>query len=209
AGTALGELAVLALGQGRFEQAEQFFEESLQLLREAGDRTGALQTLKNRAELPYARGDYAATWKLDEEALTLAESLADIHVLAPCKTKLGVLALLEGHDDDAEALFDEALAVQQELHDSNCSAISLRNLGVLALERGDVAVAQERLEQSLAFFTEIARQGAIARTQVCLGMALFATGNVQQAEDAYLTSLRIAQRLERVLWTRLIIAAGL
>jgi predicted ATPase/class 3 adenylate cyclase len=206
---ALGELAALSLGQGQFEQAEELWEESLHLSQQVGDHKGVLDVLKNQTNLPYVRGDYQAAWRLDKEALALAESLGDAHDIAICKTSLGELALLEGHDDEAEALLQDALAVQEQLHDSNCSAMSLRILGILALERADVAIAQARLEQSLALFAKIAKQVSIPWTQICLGLTQFATDNIQNAEAAYLTSLRIAQRLERGLWARLSVAAGL
>jgi predicted ATPase/class 3 adenylate cyclase len=207
-GKALGELAVLALGQARFEQAEQLFEESLRMLREVDDHTGVLEVLREQADAPYLRGDYQTAKTLYKQALALAERLGDIHDLAACRAALGELALLEGNIADAEALLQEALVAEQQLHDSNCSGITLGWLGRLALERGDVVGAHESLNQSLELFRQIARHAWIAETQVFLGMAHFASSNVHLAEAAYLAALRITRGLERGLGNRRRIAAG-
>ena len=139
---ALRGAGVLALDQGDMVEAHSFFEESLNIFRELGDKVGVARVLANLALIADTERNYDAAVRLYEESLSLARELHDNMAVARALNNLGIIALsVKGDYDAAHSLFAEALALCRELGDRTSAAFCLSNLGAIDLKKGDYVSA--------------------------------------------------------------------
>jgi len=136
-------LGVLAQDTGDYGQARQFYQESLRIAEELGDRAGVAQTLHQLGMLAQDTGDYGQARRLYEESLRIKEELGNRAGVAISLGQLGRLAELEGNYRVAVRLWAVALATFEELHSPNRDIV----LGWFARLREQLG--EERFEQLL------------------------------------------------------------
>jgi non-specific serine/threonine protein kinase len=144
---ALNAAGVLAGLQGDNEQAEAWFQESLELWRRIGDISRVAATVGNLGLVAENRQDVDRALELFLESQALYERVEDERGIA---VSLGARAWLErqkGNDADAVPLLERSVALFRTLGDHHSLANSLANLGHSTLALGDA-------KQSAAYFTE-------------------------------------------------------
>jgi non-specific serine/threonine protein kinase len=124
---AAGALASL---QGDPAAAQAFFEESLALFRELGDKRGIASSLIQLGVVARIQGDDAAARALLEEGLALSCEVGDKGEMAWSLGSLGGVAFDQGDYALAQARFEESLALSRELRDQKGIAMILNNLVV-------------------------------------------------------------------------------
>ncbi|HEU5422051.1 MAG TPA: tetratricopeptide repeat protein, partial [Nitrolancea sp.] len=149
--SALTQLAHLAYAQGDLEIAERRYAESLDIRRRAGDdaRTIAV-SLYGLARVHRARADYAVARALLVESLEQFQAAEDDVQIAGVLVALGLVALLEGDDEEAGGAFRESLARALKVGDRPGEAGALIGLAYAALGRGQPRRARTLLGESLA-----------------------------------------------------------
>jgi len=125
----------LTYKQGDYPTAQAYYEQSLLLCRELGERTGAAVALLNLGQVALASGnDGHAQSYLDESLATFQELGAKVYS-AYTLACLGYIARRAGAIERAKARLAESLVLMQELDDETGIASCLVGLaGVAALE---------------------------------------------------------------------------
>jgi class 3 adenylate cyclase/tetratricopeptide (TPR) repeat protein len=95
-------------------------------------------------------GNWRRAEQVDEEAMALAEELADEHAKASCETALAEVARKQGRFDEAVARLDRAASKFRSLGEEDGLANVLKLVGTVAAQRGDYPKAVESYEASLA-----------------------------------------------------------
>lgn len=104
------DLGLLAVYQGRYEVAEGYFHESLELKRALGETQGIAYALGNLATVAELRGgDLLEVAAKHQESLTLKRQLGDRRALSKTLYRLGNVALRQGDVGAAAAHYHEAL----------------------------------------------------------------------------------------------------
>src|SRR5262249_10337779 len=129
------------------QRAEQ---RSVRLYRLLGDREGIawpLQILSRAAEV---RGDFAESQQLNQEALAAARETDQLDVVSGALNSLAVVALEQGHPDEARQRADEAMKIAQsiEFTPQICQAAAI--LGGIEYSVGRSDVARSMWEQALS-----------------------------------------------------------
>jgi tetratricopeptide (TPR) repeat protein len=106
---AMNMLASGAAMAGDHETARQWFEASVSLEREIGNRAGLTAVLGNFARLERDEGDLAKSRQLLEESLVIAREDEDEVNIAWVDKELATTAIQEGALDEARALLEEGL----------------------------------------------------------------------------------------------------
>ncbi|MGB6013701.1 MAG: tetratricopeptide repeat protein, partial [Nodosilinea sp.] len=122
---------------GRYDEAEPFLQEALQIRQTAlgPDHPDVATSLNNLAELYRLQGRYGESEPLHQEALSIRrQQLGDRHpAVATSLSNLALLHLDQGRYEEAEPLHQESLAIRRErLGDRHPDiATSLNNLAGL------------------------------------------------------------------------------
>jgi len=156
----LSKLAALYKAQGKYERAEPFYREALNLYRQAsGDgQVDVAIILNNLAELYRSQGKYGEAEPLYSQSLALMRrSLGDDHPdVATSLNNLAGLYQARGQYEQAEPLFVESLEMRQRLlgNDHPDVATSLNNLAVLYFDTERYGEAESLLAQEIAICTQ-------------------------------------------------------
>lgn len=145
----------LADTQGDYEVALAYYNESLKIYRELGDRRGAARPLNGLGLVSFGQGDFDTARSFLEESLAIKRELADPSSISIALNNLGLVAHSQGDYKTARAYLGESLAVDRELGDKDAIATSLVNLGAVALDDGSYEEARPLFMEGLTLFNEV------------------------------------------------------
>jgi predicted ATPase/class 3 adenylate cyclase len=141
--------------RGDHERAEQLYEESLTLSREARDTQNIASSLLQLGNVKGERGDYEGARRYYEEGLALSRQLDDTALLASYLINLGYESLLQGDPERGAALNEEAAVLLRERGHKAKLQYALDNLGWAALVSGDNERAHSLHRESLELSREL------------------------------------------------------
>ena len=193
---ALFAAGVLAGEQGDYASAEALINESQDIARELGDKTGIAVSLNALAVFARDRGDAATAHILFEASLGLWRELGDEKAVARALSNLANVLKLQGDYDRSRTLYAECLAIFRGLGDRTGVAWSLNYEGDVAHDQGDCAGAQALYEQGLVIFRELGDRWGIAGTLADLGSLAREQRNYPRGHSLYRESIKIFQELE-------------
>ena len=192
---ALNWSGILAWKQGDYPAADAFYEQSIAIRRELGDRKGVGAVLNNQGLLAYEQGDYRSARLLHEDSLSIDRELGDRWGIAVSLIHLASLAMIQGDHVSARALNDESLAIFRELDDRTHVANAIRSLGNLHSRLGDHDAARALYDESLAICRDLGDRSGIAGALHGLGVTARHGGDPAQASALLQESLRIYREL--------------
>jgi predicted ATPase len=163
-------LALAAGGFGRFTDGDQdgaqsFFEQSLPLLRQAGDKVRAALTAGVLGHLLALRHQDGAAASMLDESQTLLRELDNYELTGSDRVQhelnvayvynfLGQIRLSQGDNQGAAELFTQALSAARRAQDRITILLSLYDLGVSSQAQGDLAGAVTYLGEGLSLAAE-------------------------------------------------------
>jgi tetratricopeptide (TPR) repeat protein len=140
------------LSRGNPDRSITLLEEALPLLRSTEEARWVISALNHLGNAFSRARETTAARRTYEEGLQLAREERAERAIAMITANLGFLALVEGRDDDAEALLQQAAEADLRTGGPSALASTLVNLTLLSLRRDDVATAAEQIAESLALF---------------------------------------------------------
>jgi predicted ATPase/class 3 adenylate cyclase len=185
----------LAQAAGAAEEAQQRYEQALELYRLAGDDDGVVRTLYDLGSAHLAQGRTDAAERLYGEALGLARATGNIRGEATALGNLSHLALRQGNTDRAETLGEEALALDRRRGDDYAVAWALENLALVDLRDGRLERAAERLAESLPLTLALQDNLTMGNTLVVLAALALARGDPEAAAQVLGTGARVREPL--------------
>jgi DNA-binding CsgD family transcriptional regulator len=141
--------------RGDFRRAKPILEEGLELSREADDRLGIADALRELAAVSSLIGDRAKAKALYEEGIALCRELGYRLRLGDFLHILGDTLLLEGDYERGAALSEEAAALFRERGDKGGLLYAVDLLGWVALLQDDYARAKTSYQESLMLCIEL------------------------------------------------------
>ncbi|HEX9373216.1 MAG TPA: tetratricopeptide repeat protein, partial [Roseiflexaceae bacterium] len=134
---ALRGAAWMAEVHGPAAAVRAFYEESLALCRDLGERRGVAAVLRDLGSYAWAQGDYARAAVLCEESLALCWGLGDGYGSADALAWVAAAVRDQGDYPRALGLFAESLALWRELGDKVGMATVLNGMGDTTRYQGD------------------------------------------------------------------------
>lgn len=186
---ALNAAGNLALEQGDYDRATEFYNAALVLRREAGERRGEANSFSNLGVVARSRGEYEQARRLYEDALAIFRELEDLAGVASVRDNLGFVAQSQGDYDDAEEQYREALDLFRRQGDVSGVCIALTNLGEVARYRGEYDQALEFYGEARTLAEELGDKSAIAGLTSNQGSVAYRQGDHAGAIELYLQSL--------------------
>jgi len=126
----------MAQAQGDYERAPRFYEESLSLLREAGDKRGISTGNAGLSDIARMRGDLPRARDLLEQVLQLSRERGEDRAVALTLESLGGIAETLTGPREATVLHRDSLAVFMRIGDQRGIAMALEGLARAAAQAG-------------------------------------------------------------------------
>jgi tetratricopeptide (TPR) repeat protein len=126
-GNALNNLGALAHQQGRYSDAEAYFNQALAIVRDLGDRVGEGTALNNLGLLAHSQEYYNEAEAYFAQALAIVRELGDRESEGWTLHNLGALAYSQGYYNYAAAYFIQSLTLLEPMGHAN-AALARENL---------------------------------------------------------------------------------
>lgn len=181
--------------QARYPQALELFEQSLELLRGAGDEHGAALTLHGMGDVHRSRGDYDQALVLYGQCLEVLRRVGDERGTAQTLTRLGNVYSARGDYEQALELYEQGLAVERRVGDERGAALTLNYMGNVYRSRGDYDQALQLYEQSLEVLGRVGDEHGVALALMCMGNVYGARGDYDRALELFEQSLDVKRRV--------------
>jgi tetratricopeptide (TPR) repeat protein len=184
---------MVAQEQGQYAEAATYYQQSLVLYREIGDRVGEADSLFRLGYVAHEQEQYAEAEGYYLQCLPIYQELGDSHDEAATLNNLGVVAADQERYAEAEHLYQQSLAIYQEIGEHHDAANTLNNLGNATRAQERYAEAEEYYLQSLALYREVGDLQSQAKVLNNLGDVVEAQGRYAEAEEYYRQSREVSQ----------------
>lgn len=189
----LNSLGEVAMVKGRWQQAANYFRQSLILAREADDEARQADVLGNIGVIHRTRGRYQAAMGLYQQSLGLFRKANDRPGMALALARLAVVRLRQGRYEQAIGHLRESLALCRETGDRCGEAAALSVLGEVALRTCCYREAGNYLRQSLTITYDTGDRSIETRALAGLGEADLRLGSYPEAAGHYLRCLVLSR----------------
>jgi tetratricopeptide (TPR) repeat protein len=193
----LRNLAMVAIRQGKLEQAQTYYEQATPLFHSIPDRLGESIALNDLGNIAFFHGDFAAARRHYEQSIQLSREIGDRWGTCSALGNLGaVVADERGDYVTAQTYLREAVALARQIGDPQVEASSLNNLGFYAAALGHYADAQSYYEQALQRVQAVdnrSDEGALLNN---LGVVAAVQGDYPTALARYEQALNLRRELE-------------
>jgi tetratricopeptide (TPR) repeat protein len=195
----LGRIARKCRG---LEEAERWYNESLDIEEKVGNEHGAAVSRLELGIVSHQRGDYDRAKELYSEALAVFKSSGDSENEASTYHELGVTARELGDYGEAERWYGLALGIYRRHQDLLSAALTCFELGNLAESAGRLDEAQSWHHESLKLRRQIGDDLLVAHSCFKLGrvnqkhsLTTQRRADLNEAERWYLESANLYERL--------------
>ena len=180
---------------GRFDQAQQAGEASLEVARQAGAVSELAAAENLLGGVYYRQSEWAPALHHTRRAMVLREQMGYTWGVASTLGNLGVLAVSAGDWNKARSFFERSLALRQEMGDVEGMTIVHNNLGTLARDQGELDTAEFHFRESLAVATPFEIGFHIANSTIGLAQVLLLKEETEAAQRAISAALDQAKAL--------------
>ena len=181
----LGNLGVLATGQGRMAEGRDFHERAIVQHRALGNRRAEGIERGNLAILDQNQGRLDAALDQYEEALSIQRDLRNTRSVAILLFNQGGVFSLLDRNDDALAAYAEALPLHREHGDRMFEGLTLGNLGLALLETGASDEGRASLEAAISICQEIEHAEGEGAFTGSLAELEASTGGLRRAAELF------------------------
>ncbi len=181
--TALTNLGLVDLRQGRYQQATERHQRALALFRETNDRAGEARVLGNLGLIDFQEGRYRQASGHHQRSLTLYREIGDRAGEGRALTNLGLVEERQGRCQEAIDHHQQALWLFRESGNRTAQAYPLANLGDVYLRQCLYQQAGDHYQEALVLFRESGNRTGEAYILTHLGDIDLRHCRYQQATD--------------------------
>lgn len=169
-----------------YERAKSWLNSSRERFAVLGDRGGQARVLNELAWIEQLRRNYdAATEHVDHALSLLDESAPECGM---CYRVQGMIAIYQGHWEQAESYHRKALAIFEQHGDVRKVAWSMVNLAVAQLGQKKLEESITNCSQACALMHQMGDEYHLAIAQMNLGLAYYHSHKFDDAVGCYLKS---------------------
>lgn len=148
-GVALANMAGLAWHQGKLDDADRCWNESLEIFAALGDATSEAISAGNLGALAQVRGEFERAERLQQRALTLQRRMKSSRDLPITLTNLGEVLCVLGDFTQSHDCFAEAITLLRAERNTVVEGVALNGVAKLALAEGDITGAASMVMESI------------------------------------------------------------
>lgn len=148
-GSAYYAIADVYSVMGNSDNAEEYYNKAIQILRKADDSVSLATALLNTGEYYFKNRKYAAALQFNDEARVIFENVNYPIGVAYAMGNAGMLNAEQGNDVQAEANINEAISILEELQDYYPISVYLTYMSDIYLRQNDLTTAFNYAGRSL------------------------------------------------------------
>jgi tetratricopeptide (TPR) repeat protein len=193
---ALHSLGLSIRAKGQYEQARQYFEESLALAQSGDQPWLAAISRCWLGNLALFQGEYTQAEQLLHQSLPVLREIGKLTGLGLALNYLSRVVLVLGRPAEARALLEESLALGREVGNHWAVAVSLIGLGeaLNLLGEAERREAKLLLQESIAIFREVGDRLGLVTALDQLGRVSSALGDYDFAWRHLREALQVASQ---------------
>jgi tetratricopeptide (TPR) repeat protein len=185
------QLGMVAQEQRQWAQAEQYYQQALQLKIEYNDRYRQASTYHQLGRVAQEQRQWEQAEQYYQQALQLKIEYNDRYAQASTYLQLGVVAHEQRQWQEAEQYYQQALQIYIDFNDHYKQAKTYHGLGNIAAEQRQWQEAEQYYQQALQIYIEYNDRYEQAAIYYQLGRVAEEQVQWQQARDYFLHSLEI------------------
>ncbi len=187
------QLAVVALFEGDFNEAQQLFQKSLTIFSQEDNHWGKANVLSNLGFMARQHGQHEKAKGFFEAALGYYRILKNKQAIANCLIDLGWILRSLGNNQEAKKHTEEALAIFKNMSDERSYFRALSQMADIfwILEQYDEA--ERHSLEGLSLMPDIAERQYIGTNYKILGNIELGRGNWAKAESYLKQGLELAR----------------
>ena len=178
------------------ELGKKYFEQSLAIWRDLGDRKEEGFTLSHYAFLLNRLGLVDEARSAAQQSLNICTAANDQANIARSANNLALFMLENGEVERAKDVFEVALSAARHTDDKYLEALCLQHLGETAMHTGELQIADECLVESLDLFNSLRNRPQAARTMLLQGEVAAVKNLATQALELERAALREFHEIE-------------
>jgi len=199
---AFSNIGIVYANQGNYEQALSYYEKSLNINEELGDKSGIATTNNNIGSIYADQGNYELALFYNEKCLNIDKELGDKDGMATSYNNIGLIYKEQGNYEQALSYYEKSLNINEELGDKHGMATSYNNIGNIYAEQGNYEQALEYHDRSLKINEEIGDKIGMATSYNNIGDIYADQGNYSKTLGFGKKALTLAQEVGAVLKIR-------
>ena len=193
---ALNVIGVLSFGRGDFIGSRKYFEESIRLARQIGEKYRLAEALSFMAVGKAFLEDREDSYPLAEEGLALAREMDDKFLLGMALSNMAAtIAMTRGDTTAMRSIAEEGLRLLREVGANWAIAMSTLGMAFFATRKGDYAQARLLFENGMALFRELRDEHRVTMARSELAHLDRRQGHIAKAKALYRETLLDWQRL--------------
>ncbi len=145
----------IVLLRGNYAEANQLFEEGLDLAQTQGNAQLVGAHLVNLGRMNWQLSNFDVAQKQLLAGLEKAKSANNVDLISNALSNLGAVCTYLGELDDAEAYFHESLKYSSLLDDQSAVSAAYNGLGTVAIKKGDFAAGETYFHNALGIVRAI------------------------------------------------------
>ncbi|MFX0062775.1 MAG: tetratricopeptide repeat protein [Candidatus Hermodarchaeota archaeon] len=181
--------------KGELDQALTFFQQSLALSKEFGNKRGIAESLHNIGNIYYLKGRLNPGLDYYQQALVLCEQINDKQAMADSLANIGLIYLEKEDFSQALNYYMKALTLREQIGNKQDIAKSLDNIATLYFCKGEFDQALSIFQQSFALRKEIRNKYHIAVSLSSIGTIYHHKGELNQALTYYQQGLKLYRQI--------------
>ena len=193
--SSLNNLGIAYKSLGDYQKAIDYYQQSLQIFEEIGERSGIAKSFNNLGSAYNFLGEYQEAINYHQQSLQIFEEIGERSGIAASLGNLGNAYRSLRDYEKAIDYYQQSLQMFEEIGERSGIANSLCNLGSAYKSLRDYQKAINYYQQSLQIFEEIGERSGIAISFNNLGSAYDSLGKYQRAIDYYQQSMEIFREI--------------
>jgi predicted ATPase len=185
----------LSLFRDDYSVTEPFYQESLEIYKELGDKAGVARALMGVGSVASHKRRYATAHALYEESLELRRELGDKGDIAHSLDNLGGMAKFSGNYVEARLMLEQSLSLRLQLGVKRDIGMSHVRLGRLSVLEGNYVDGRRHYEAGLQAFRDADHPHGTAWALTKLAQVAMKQSDYSQAEVWLKESLMIGKEI--------------
>ncbi len=192
---ALNDIGFIYKDNGDMKLAIEYFDKSLKIHEELGDKIGISDVLNNIGYVYKEVNDIPKALNYFQKCLRIREESGNKLEIANVMVNIGIIYHDQNNQELAIKYYQKCLRLYEEVNDLIGIGRSLNNLGVIYSDLGDNVKSLKCYSQSLKIRAEINDKSGIAYTLNNIAYIYKKNGNISKALSYYNTSLSIYEEI--------------
>ncbi len=181
--------------KGELDQALAFYEKSLAIREEIGNKQAIAVSLNNIGVVYHQKGELGFALDCYEKSLVIKEELGNKQEIAKSLNNIGVIYRMKGELGHALDNYEKSLIIKVILGNKQEIANSLNNIGIIHRMKGELGQALMYCEKSLAMRERLGNKKDIANSKNYIGELYYESGALEKALDFFKQSLIIYEKI--------------